>query len=158
MYNWVWLNLFIFAMIFIEINLQILGTLFRALMNMILTLRSLDQLQDRPTPIPSLFFCLQLAYPQDIGQSFWEFSAPGPRACLPRSSSTPRNAAGWELGERDGLCPLPHPLQEKRWIRSSWASLVAQMVKNLPAMRELWVQSLGQEDPLEKGMTDYPLQ
>ena len=39
-----------------------------------------------------------------------------------------------------------------------WASRAAQMVKNLPAMRELWVQSLGQEDPLEKGMTDYPLQ
>ena len=28
---------------------------------------------------------------------------------------------------------------------------VAQMVKNLPAMQETWVQSLGQEDPLEKG-------
>ena len=33
-----------------------------------------------------------------------------------------------------------------------WASLVAQMVKHLPAMRETWVQSLGQEDPLEKEM------
>ena len=32
------------------------------------------------------------------------------------------------------------------------ASLLAQMVKNLPAMQEIWVQSLGQEDPLEKGM------
>ena len=31
-----------------------------------------------------------------------------------------------------------------------WASLVAQMVKNLPAMRETWVRSLGWEDPLEK--------
>ena len=31
-----------------------------------------------------------------------------------------------------------------------WASLVAQTVKNLPAMRETWVQSLGQEDLLEK--------
>ena len=29
-------------------------------------------------------------------------------------------------------------------------SLVAQMVKNLPAMQEIWVQSLGGEDPLEK--------
>ena len=29
--------------------------------------------------------------------------------------------------------------------------LVAQLVKNLPAMQETWVQSLGQEDPLEKG-------
>ena len=33
------------------------------------------------------------------------------------------------------------------------ASLVAQTVKNLPAIQETWVQSLGQEDPLEKGMT-----
>ena len=32
------------------------------------------------------------------------------------------------------------------------ASAVTQMVKNLPAMRETQVQSLGQEDPLEKGM------
>ena len=34
----------------------------------------------------------------------------------------------------------------------NWASLVAQMVKNLPVMLEAWVQSLGQEDPLEKGL------
>ena len=33
-----------------------------------------------------------------------------------------------------------------------WASLVAQVVKNLPAMGEIWVQSLGWEDPLEEGM------
>jgi len=32
------------------------------------------------------------------------------------------------------------------------ASLVAQMVKNLPEVRETWVQSLGQEDFLEKGI------
>ena len=31
-----------------------------------------------------------------------------------------------------------------------WASLMAQMVKNLPAMQETWVQSLDWEDPLEK--------
>ena len=35
------------------------------------------------------------------------------------------------------------------------ASLVAQMVKNLPAMQETWVCSLGQEDPLEKGMVTH---
>ena len=35
------------------------------------------------------------------------------------------------------------------------ASLVAQLVKNLPAMRETWVQSLGWEDPLEKGMATH---
>ena len=32
------------------------------------------------------------------------------------------------------------------------ASLAAQMVKNQPAMQDIRVQSLGQEDPLEKGM------
>ena len=35
------------------------------------------------------------------------------------------------------------------------ASLVAQMVKNLPAIQEIWVQSLGQEDPLEKGRATH---
>ena len=36
-----------------------------------------------------------------------------------------------------------------------WASLVAQTIKNLPAMQKTQVQSLGQEDPLEKGMTAH---
>ena len=36
-----------------------------------------------------------------------------------------------------------------------WASLVAQVVKNLPAMWETWVQSLGWEDPLEEGMATH---
>ena len=36
-------------------------------------------------------------------------------------------------------------------LQYSGASLVAQLVKNPPAMRESWVRSLGWEDPLEKG-------
>ena len=35
------------------------------------------------------------------------------------------------------------------------ASLVTQMVKNLPAMQETWVRSLGREEPLEKGMATH---
>ena len=35
------------------------------------------------------------------------------------------------------------------------ASLVAQMVKNLPAMQETWVQTLGWEDPLEERMATH---
>ena len=35
-------------------------------------------------------------------------------------------------------------------LQYSWASLVAQLVKNPPAMGETWVRSLGWEDPLEK--------
>ena len=38
---------------------------------------------------------------------------------------------------------------------SPWASLVAQLVKNLPAIRETWVRSLGWEDPLEEGMATH---
>ena len=40
-------------------------------------------------------------------------------------------------------------------LQCSWASLVAQMVKNLPAMQETQLSSLDQKDPLEKGMATY---
>ena len=36
-----------------------------------------------------------------------------------------------------------------------WASLVAQLEKNLPVMQEMWTQSLGWEDPLEKGKASH---
>ena len=36
-----------------------------------------------------------------------------------------------------------------------WASFVAKLVKNPPAMWETWVQSLGWEDPLEKGKATH---
>ena len=40
-------------------------------------------------------------------------------------------------------------------LPSPWASLVAQLVKNLPAMWETWVRSLGWEDSLEKGKATH---
>ena len=40
-------------------------------------------------------------------------------------------------------------------LQYSWASLVAQLAKNLPAMQESWVQSLGWEDLLEKGKATH---
>ena len=40
-------------------------------------------------------------------------------------------------------------------LQYSWASLVAQMVRNLPAMWETGVRSLGWKDPLEKGMATH---
>ena len=51
---------------------------------------------------------------------------------------------GWSPGEGKG-----YPLQY------SWAFPVAQLIKNLPAMWETWVQSLGWEDPLEKGKATH---
>ena len=44
---------------------------------------------------------------------------------------------------------LGYPLQ------CSWAFLVAQLVKNLPAMQKTWVQSLVWDDPLEKGKATH---
>ena len=41
------------------------------------------------------------------------------------------------------------------FIYLHWASLVAHMVKNPPAMQETWVRSLGWEDPLEEGMATH---
>ena len=49
------------------------------------------------------------------------------------------------------LASLLHPEGIGYPLQFSWASLVAQLVKNLPIMWETWVQSLGWEDPLEKG-------
>ena len=46
---------------------------------------------------------------------------------------------------------LGYPLQH------SWAFLVAQLVNNLPAMQESWVQSLGWENPLEKGKASHSI-
>ena len=52
--------------------------------------------------------------------------------------------SGRSAGEGIG-CPLQY----------SWASLVAQVVNRLPAMWETWVQSLGWEDPVEKGKATH---
>ena len=40
-------------------------------------------------------------------------------------------------------------------IQYSWAFLVAQLIKNLPAIWEMWVGSLGSKDPLEKGKATH---
>ena len=40
-------------------------------------------------------------------------------------------------------------------LQYSWASLVAQLVKNPPAIQETWARSLGWEDPLEKGKATH---
>ena len=54
----------------------------------------------------------------------------------------------WHFSHQLGL----HIAWKIWWQRPPRASLVAPMVKNLPAMRETWVCSLGWEDPLEEGM------
>ena len=83
------------------------------------------------------------------------------RACLSIYMGFPNSSVGKEsacnavdpgsilgLGRstREGI---GYPLQY------SWASLVAQLVKNLPSMQETWVRSLGWGDPLEKGKATH---
>ena len=64
-------------------------------------------------------------------------------------TSSPQRRCCWaiEIVSSEGIFVIYLPF--------SWASLVAQMVKNLSAMQETHVRSLGQEEPLEKGMTTY---
>ena len=62
------------------------------------------------------------------------------------NSGDPGLIPGSGRSAREGI---GHPLQY------SWASLVAQLVKNPPAMRETWDWSLGWEDPLEKGKATH---
>ena len=66
----------------------------------------------------------------------------------------PRN--GWGRGEGLERGDYPVTVKPISFKNSPGrASLVAQMVKNLPAMQETQVQSLGREDPLEKGMATH---
>ena len=68
----------------------------------------------------------------------------------PARASTEQTA--FAVSPLGGLCGFPQSIPYLV-IR---ASLVAQLVKNLPAMHETWVRSLGWEDPLEKGTATHP--
>ena len=71
---------------------------------------------------------------------FPDSSAGKESACNARE---PSSISGW-------ICRMiGYPLQY------SWVFLVTQLIQNLPAMRETWVQSLGGEDSLEKGMATH---
>ena len=62
------------------------------------------------------------------------------------NAGEPVSIHGLERSPGEGIS---YPLQY------SWASLVAQLVKNPPAMWETWIRSLGWEDPLEKGKATH---
>ena len=78
-------------------------------------------------------------------------SIPGLRRVPPTHSSIlAEKSGGYSLWGRRELDKMIAQLNT-----FTWASLVAQTVKYLPAMRETWVRSLGQEDPLEKEMATH---
>ena len=82
-----------------------------------------------------MFFVVKMGFPHSsVGkESFFSARDPG---SIPGSGRCPGEGIGYAL-------------------QYSGASLVAQLVKNLPAMWETWVQSLGCDDSLEKGMATH---
>ena len=73
---------------------------------------------------------------------------------LSRVFSTPQFKS-INFGAQLSLWSSPHIHPHISHLRSHITSLVAQLVKNLPAMRDTWVWSLGWEDPLEKGLATH---
>ena len=76
---------------------------------------------------------------------FSESSVDKESAC---NVGNPGSIPGSGRPAREGI---GYPLQD------SWASIMAQLVKNLPAKQETWVWSLGWEDPLEKERLRIPV-
>ena len=79
----------------------------------------------------------------DTALGFPDISVGKESAC---NAGDPGSIPGLESSTGEGI---GYPLE------CSWASLVAQLVKNLPAVWETWVRSLGWEDPLEKKKATY---
>ena len=102
-----------------------------------------------PAVTSSFVFIMQFMTQSDIYLGLWS-----QRACLivqlvktpPANAGDPSSIPGSGRSSEEGI---GYPLQY------SWASLLAQLVKNSPTTWETWVRSLGWEDPLEKEMATY---
>ena len=87
------------------------------------------------------------SYPYITLKHTWQFSpdsSVGKESTCNAGVPSSIPGSGCSTGER-----IDYPLQY------SWASLVAQLLKNLPAMRETWVRALGWEDALEKAKATH---
>ena len=106
--------------------------------------------------------CIYNFYFWAVPRGMWNLSSPTREwTCTPCNGGFPGGSVGKEStcnagdpGSIPGLGRSPeegmgYPLQY------SWASLVAQTVKNPPAMWETWVRSLVWEDPLEESMATH---
>ena len=95
--------------------------------------------------LPQSVYLKLLNWLKDFGYICWgvvgfpESSVGKESAC---NAGDPSSIPGSGRSTREGIDYPP---------QCSWASLVAQLAKNLPAVWETWVRSLGWEDPLEKG-------
>ena len=102
----------------------------------------------------------RVAYLESDITSIWIIPDHGvPTRCLTpiiSSYSAATKATPTALGCTAGTLPEATKLI-LTGFRGGQASLVAQMIKNLPAMQETWVRSLGQEDPLKEGMASHSI-
>ena len=88
--------------------------------------------------MPGIFLLLFLSF-----MGFSDSSVGRESTC---NAGDPSSIPGSGRSAREGI---GYPLQY------SWASLVAQLIKNPPAMQETWVRTLDWEDPLEKGKATH---
>ena len=86
---------------------------------------------------------------------FWGYHSPYKWLCFSGSSASKESTCN--VGDPGSIPELGRSPGEGvgYLLQYSWVSLVAQLVKDLPAMRETWVRSLGWEDPLEEGMATH---
>ena len=84
-------------------------------------------------------------------------SCQGPLCSIPNALPHPqgRSPHGGATGPQPQQ-PGEENLKNQGFPPPPWSSLVARMVKNLLAMQENWILSLGQGDPLKKGLATHP--
>ena len=94
---------------------------------------------------PTLFFFLHFLYLKALRTSACNAALPYPfsQLCTVYSSIT------WTI------LPIDRNYGNRCFTVLPGASLVAQLIKNLPAIQETWVRSLSQEDPLEEEMATH---
>ena len=97
---------------------------------------------------------LQSMESQRVGHDWANFTHSYPTVGFAGSSAGKISA--WNAQDPSSFLSQEDPLEKGHyWLQFSWTSLVALTVKNLPAMWETWVWSLGMEDPLEEGMATH---
>ena len=138
---------------------------------------SLHHWTSRKVPRPELWRMLQSLVSkwggEDIpgkGNSTWRIRETGRMLCVRAAREKHWGLGVWKLPccsvGKESTCDAGNPSSIPELGKStgegrgypfqySWDSLVAQLVKNPPAMREAWVRFLGWEDPLEKGKATH---
>ena len=105
--------------------------------------------------IPCLAYWKSATLKIKVHMAFWMVIFFGP--CFPDSSVGKESA--WNVGDPSSIPATGRSAGERMGypLQYSWASFVAQLVKNLPAMQETWAWSLGWEDPRRRERLPTPV-